>query len=250
MNIRTIKTAKIRAGMHSLTDFLDTYITELVEGSVVAIAAKVVSICEGSLVPMDGANKDDIIKQQTAYYLPVASNPYNVTISITHNMLVAAGGVDESNADGNYILWPVDRQASVNAIREHLAKKFGLTDVGVVMTDSTTRPFQWGTTGLGIAYSGFNPLKSYIGTPDIFGREMQFQNNNIMNGLAAAAVLLMGEGSEQTPLAIVTDVPFVEFQPRNPQPEELAKLKISIDEDIYAPLLKNAPWKKGDQVQE
>ena len=117
------------------------------------------------------------------------------------------------------------------------------------MTDSTTRPFQWGTTGLGIAHSGFAALKSYIGTTDIFGREMMFQNNNIANGLAAAAVLLMGEGSEQTPLAVIEDVSFVEFQPRNPSTEELAKLHISIDEDIYSPLLKNTPWKKGDLAE-
>ncbi|HSW81536.1 MAG TPA: coenzyme F420-0:L-glutamate ligase [Candidatus Saccharimonas sp.] len=249
MNVRTIKTDKIRPGDCTITEFLDKYIVELHEGTVVAIAAKVVSMCENRVVPMAGVEKNDIIKQQTAYYLPREDNPYNVTLSITHNLLVAAGGVDESNADDNYVLWPADLQASVNQIRGHLAQKFNLKSIGVVMTDSTTRPFQWGTTGLGIAHSGFAALKSYIGTPDIFGREMMFQNNNIMNGLAAAAVLLMGEGSEQTPLAIIQDVPFVEFQPRNPTDQELATLRISIDEDIYSPLLKNTPWQRGDLAE-
>lgn len=249
MNVQTIKTNKIRPGDCTLTDFLDTYITELHEGTVVAIAAKVVSMCENRAVPMAGIEKDDLIKQHTAYYIPHKDNPFNVTLSIAHNLLVAAGGIDESNADDNYILWPADLQASVNQIREHLAQKFDLKNLGVVMTDSTTRPFQWGTTGLGIAHSGFLALKSYIGTPDIFGREMMFQNNNIMNGLAAAAVLLMGEGSEQTPLAIIQDVPFVQFQPRNPTADELATLRIGIDEDIYRPLIKNAPWLRGDLTE-
>jgi F420-0:gamma-glutamyl ligase len=249
MNVRTIKVSKVRPGDCTLTEFLDTYITELHEDTVIAIAAKIVSMCENRAVPMTGIEKNDLVKQHSAYYLPREDNPYNVTLSIAHNLLVAAGGIDESNADGNYILWPADLQASVNYIRDYLTKKFGLKHLGVVMTDSTTRPFQWGTTGLGIAHSGFAALKSYIGTTDIFGREMMFQNNNIANGLAAAAVLLMGEGSEQTPLAVIEDVSFVEFQPRNPSTEELAKLHISIDEDIYSPLLKNTPWKKGDLAE-
>lgn len=248
MHVRVIKTEAIRAGDLSLTDFLDTYITALEERSVVAIATKIVSLCEGRVIAMDGVSKDELVKKETALYLPSNTNPYNVTISVTHNLLVASGGIDESNADGKYILWPADKQASANKIRAHLAKKFGLKEVGVILTDSTTRPFQWGTTGLAIAHSGFNSLKSYIGTHDIFGRELQFQMNNIMNGLAAAAVVVMGEGNERTPLALITEVPFVEFQPRDPSAEELGRLAISIEEDLYSPLLKNAPWETGDQA--
>jgi F420-0:gamma-glutamyl ligase len=35
---------------------------------------------------------------------------------------------------------------------------------------------------------------------------------NVADALAAAAVLVMGEGSEQTPLVVIGDVPFVTFQ--------------------------------------
>jgi len=55
----------------------------------------------------------------------------------------------------------------------------------------------------------------------------------------------MGEGSERTPLALISDLPFVQFQKRNPTPAELRGLKISMKKDLYAPLLKSAPWKKG-----
>jgi len=48
---------------------------------------------------------------------------------------------------------------------------------------------------------------------------------NVADALAAAAVLLMGEGKEQTPLAVLTDLPFVTFQDHNPSPAELAALK-------------------------
>lgn len=248
MNVTAIRTDKILPqGPPSLTGFLDTYITELSENTVVAIASKVVSICEGNVVLAEGADKDELIKKETMLFIPRKDNPYHVTLSVTRNLLVAAGGIDESNSGDYYVLWPKDKQASANAIREHLAAKFNLKNIGVVVTDSTTRPFQWGTTGLGIAHSGFKALKNYIGTQDIFGRQLQFQQNNIMNGLAAAAVLLMGEGNEQQPLAVITDIPFVEFESNNPTAEDLSMLAISMEEDIYSPLLKNAPWQKGEQ---
>jgi F420-0:gamma-glutamyl ligase len=65
-----------------------------------------------------------------------------------------------------------------------------------------------------------------------------------MDALAAASVFEMGEGAEQTPLAVITDLNKVEFQDRNPTQEELDFLKIDIEDDLYAPLLKSVEWKK------
>lgn len=247
MIVRPIKTRRVTPAVCTLTDLLDEALPKLPPKCIVVVAAKVISLCEGRVVPMEGADKDALIKQETDRYLPSSSNPYNVTISVTRGHLVASGGIDESNGDGHYILWPADLQTSANVIREHLCEKYDIEEAGVIITDSTTRPFQWGTTGLGIAYSGFVPLKDYRGTTDIFGRELVFQQNNLMNGLAAAAVALMGEGSEQTPLALITDIPSIQFQKRNPTEEELAALRITLEEDLYAPLLQNAPWRKGGQ---
>jgi F420-0:gamma-glutamyl ligase len=60
--------------------------------------------------------------------------------------------------------------------------------------------------------------------------------------LAAAAVFEMGEGAEQTPIAIIEDVDVefdnVDYTKNNP-------LEIKKEIDIYYPLIKNAPWKKG-----
>jgi F420-0:gamma-glutamyl ligase len=62
-----------------------------------------------------------------------------------------------------------------------------------------------------------------------------------MDGLAAAG-LVMGEGAEQTPLAIVREVTFVHFSPCGPTVEELAALRIAPEDDLYAPLLTRVPW--------
>jgi F420-0:gamma-glutamyl ligase len=68
---------------------------------------------------------------------------------------------------------------------------------------------------------------------------------NLSGGLGAAAVLTMGEGDEQTPLCLIEDVSFVEFQPRDPNADELAELKIPLEDDLFAPFLQNVPWENG-----
>ncbi len=138
-----------------------------------------------------------------------------------------------------------DIQTSANAIREHLCKKFDLKEVGVIITDSRATPLRWGVTGTVLAHSGFVAIKDYVGQNDLFGRQFAFEKLHVADSLAASAALVMGEGSEQTPLAVVTDVPFVDFQSRNPTQEELDSLIIAKEDDLYAPFLTSVKWEKG-----
>lgn len=243
MHVRSIKTHKIVSG--DLLAVLDRYIKKPAEGSVIAITSKIVSICEGSVVPVKGTDKQKLIEQESEYFITPAKSSYGISLSIKNNVLTPMAGVDESNANGFYILWPRDAQKTANEVREHFTKKFRLKKFGVVITDSRTTPLRYGTTGFALAHSGFNALHDYIGRPDIFGRKLKVTKSNIVDGLAGAAVLMMGEGKEQTPLALITELPFVQFQKRNPTTLEIRNLKIGIKKDLYAPLLNNAPWKKG-----
>ena len=241
MIVVPVKTHKISTS-DKLFGILDKYITELSENSVVAVTSKIVSITQGRVVKMEDADKDELIKQESQYYLPREENPYHVSLTITNNTLIASAGIDESNADGNYVLWPENPQNSANKIREHLQQKFKLKNVGVIITDSKTTPLRWGVTAIAIAYSGFEPLIDYIGKEDLFGRKFVFEKMSVIDNFASAAAVVMGEGAEQTPIAIFTDIPFVRFVEANPTGEEL---KISLEEDLYGTILKNAPWKKG-----
>ena len=65
------------------------------------------------------------------------------------------------------------------------------------------------------------------------------------SGLAAAAVAVMGEGAEQTPLCVIDDRPFVRFRGRNPTAGELGYLRIPFEEDLFAPFLGSVPWHVG-----
>lgn len=247
MQIKAIKTHKITAGDKDLFAILDKYLPKkLKEKSVLAITSKIISICEGRLVKIGDADKDELIKQESKLYLPRTQSKYNISFSITKNDMLAAGaGIDESNGNGYYILWPKDPQETVNKVRVYLKKRFGLKNVGVIITDSKTMPMRWGVIGIALAYSGFKPLKDYISKKDLFNRRFQFEKTSMIDSLATASTVVMGEGAEQTPLALIENVPFVEFQDTNPSKKDLESLKISIDEDIYGPFLKSAKWKKG-----
>ena len=244
MIITPVKTKILKGKSRSLIKFIDKNIDHLSDKSVVAITSKVVAILEGRLIPInDSMNKDEIVKQEADYYLPKIEK-YNLRLTIKDNVLIPSAGVDESNAFGNYILWPGNPYKSAREVRTYLAKKLKLKNVGVIITDSKTSPLRWGTTGVSIGHSGFHALNDYIGTADLFGRELKYTQANIVDGLAAAAVLVMGEGAEQTPLTICEDIENIKFSTGSPTKTERAHFNISLKEDLYYSILSKAGWKK------
>ncbi len=244
MNVTPIKTDIVTNRSTSLTAFLDRWVSALEERSILVITSKIVSLCEGSVAPKT-EDKLTLIKKEADQFLPPSENTYGIAMTIAHDLLIPAAGIDESNADGSYVLWPRNPQQTANDVRAYLIKRFGVKEVGVLITDSKTTPLRWGTTGVALAHSGFIGIKDFIGKPDLFGRHLEVTKVNVRDGLAASAVLVMGESNEQTPLAVVKDVPFVVFQPRDPSEEELTALHIDVDADVYGAILKRAPWQKG-----
>lgn len=245
MKVFALKTEKITVRKQTFFEILDKYLPSPKDGSILAVTSKIIAICEGSVVKAGTVDKKELAQNESELYIPLEKSKYDVLLTIKNGLLIATSGIDESNGNGYYILWPKNPQKTANEIRQYLVTRFKLKRVGVIITDSKTTPLRWGTSGITLAHSGFLALKNYIGQPDIFGRHLKMTKANIYDSISVAAVLVMGEGQEQTPLAIIEDLPFVTFQSRNPTPQELADLKISLADDLYAPLLLSAPWKKG-----
>ncbi|MEK7510158.1 MAG: coenzyme F420-0:L-glutamate ligase [Patescibacteria group bacterium] len=248
MRVNSIKTHKISSRDNNLFAILDRYLLGLRERSVVVITSKIVSICEGRVIKIGTVDKDELVRREAEYFLPKETNRYQFFLTIKNGILCPTAGIDESNGNGYYILWPENPQKTANEVRAYLSKKFSLKRVGVIITDSKTTPLRWGVTGTALAHSGFSALNDYRGKKDIFGRILKVTQVNAMDALASAAVLVMGEGREQTPLALIEDVPFVKFQNRNPTKQELKNLRIDIKEDIYSSLLTSVKWKKGEKA--
>lgn len=245
MKIYPIKTEKISVKQISLLKLADKYIKSLKEGSIVAFTSKVVSLCEGSAVKIGTVDKNELVKQEAELYIPAVLKKNSLGLTMKNNILIPGAGIDESNGNGYYTLWPKNPQNTANKLRIYLKNKFSLKKVGVIITDSRIVPLRWGTLGVAIAHSGFTCMKNYIGTPDLFGRILQVSTSNIADAIAISAVLIMGEGSEQTPLAIIEELDFVDFVNHNPKKDELSKLHVGLKDPMYAPFFKNVNWKKG-----
>jgi putative folate metabolism gamma-glutamate ligase len=252
MTITPIRTHKIYfpRDRGALFAILDRYLPALREGSVVAVTSKIVSICEGRVIRKRGVRKDALIRREADWFLLPEEGGSAHWLTIKNGVLIPTAGIDESNGAGYYILWPKNPQKTADRMRAHMKKRFGLRRTGVLITDSKTSPLRWGTTGVAIAWSGFEPLKDYIKKPDIFGRKMRVTKANLIDGLAAAAVVAMGEGNEQTPLAVIENAPFIRFVPRAPSRQEIKSIRIAADEDIYRPLLRNVQWQKGRRTSQ
>lgn len=249
MQITPVKTHKITDKDTNILDVIDTYINDMEENSILVVTSKIVSICEERIQKInhetEEEDKEKLVKNESEMFLDKNENQYGFYLTITQNLLIPTAGIDESNGNGYYILWPEKPYETANNIRKHLVEKFGVQNIGVIITDSKTTPLRWGTTGVSIAHSGFAALNDYMGKPDLFDRTMRVTKANVVDGLAAAAVVAMGEGQEQTPLAVISEITNIEFTNRDVTDEEISSLKINIDDDVYAPILKRAPWQKG-----
>lgn len=241
MLVQAIKTRKFLPPKDDLWDLLLS-IKSLKENSIVAVTSKVVAIGEGRCIPFEEITKDELAIKEADKYIPRDQSPGGwILHTIKNNMLIASSGVDESNGGNFYVLWPKDPQQSAKKIWEFLRKKFRVKSIGVIITDSRLIPLRRGVVGIAIGYFGFKPLKDYRKKKDIFGREFKMETSNLPDSLASAAVLEMGEGAEQTPIAIITEVPHIEFIAKSSDDD----FGIPEKEDMFYPFLSSVKWLKG-----
>lgn len=246
MNVIAIKTKLIEANKNAITEVLESSISNIEEGTIVAISSKIISLCEGNVLPLDGYSKEELIINESESYIPSEYSKYGVILTIKNGLLVPSAGIDESNTNGYYVMWPKSPQKTAQTCWEFLRTRFGVKNVGVIITDSTTSPLKWGVTGKSIAYCGFASVNSKVGEKDLFNKTLRQTRINVADGLAAAAVLCMGESIEQTPIALITGVPFIEFTDSPPSNEELEAQIIDMKDDLYGPLLTRGNWVKGE----
>ena len=237
MEIIPIKTRIVKPPKDDIYNVIDEFCPVLKEKDIFLITSKILAIHQGLCIPIDAIkNKDDLIRKEADVFIPRKECPGEyVILTVKNNTLIPSAGIDESNADGYYILWPKEPEKEAKRICEYLKKKFSLKKLAVIITDSHTIPMRFGVMGISIGFYGLNPLKDYRGKKDIFGREIKISRSNIVDALAAMGVLSMGEGNEKKPIVIIREADFVEFTNDEKYKESL----IPIKEDIYYPLLKN-----------
>lgn len=224
-------------------------VLKIPEKSIIAVTSKVVSVHEGRCVTKEEfPDKDELIKKEAEQYLARNFTPYGwVMHTIKNHMFIPSAGVDESNGNGYYILWPKDPKKSACELWEWARKEYGVREVGIVITDSHTIPMRRGVLGISLSHWGFAPVEDIRGEKDLFGREFAITTIDVADGLACAAVTVMGEGTAPIPLALISDVPFVRFI-TDPEKQEAASdfHDFPLDADLYGPFIKSVPWEKGE----
>lgn len=227
----TIKTHKIKPG-ESLYAILDGYITKLTENTIVAIASKIVSICENRIINKN-KNKTNLIRLESDLCFAAPPNTSNFHLTLKDNRLIPNAGIDESNCKNAYVLLPKNPQLTAKKVWQYLRKRYSLKNLGIIITDSNITPLRRGVTGIAIGWCGFKPIYDYTCQKDIFGRSLQVTQINLLDSLATVATLTMGEGKEQKPIVLIKNAPKINFQHRAPTRKEEQATCIDPKNDLF-----------------
>ncbi len=202
----------ILESMNNANEFLS-------EGDIVVVAQKVISKAEGRLIDLKLVNpsekslqiakqndKDprliELILNESVDILRLARGI--LIVETKRGLICANAGVDQSNVEksNDYAaLLPDDADLSARELRHSLKRKTGI-DVAVVITDTFGRPFREGQINVAIGIAGIQPIKSYIGTLDMYGKKLKVTEIAVVDEIASAAELQMGK-SERIPVVII-----------------------------------------------
>ncbi|MFU8818018.1 MAG: coenzyme F420-0:L-glutamate ligase, partial [Pseudomonadales bacterium] len=200
----------------------------LQNGDVLCIAQKIVSKAEGRMVRLatvtpspqaeELARETDkdprlvqlVLDESTEV---VRKKPGVLIVRHRLGLVGAHAGIDQSNiehgdgaGDDYALLLPEDPDASAQRLRQGLESASGAR-LGVIITDSSNRPWRLGTVGTAIGCAGIRALDDRRGGNDLFGRELKVTLINRADSLATAATLVMGETTERTPVALIRGLP-------------------------------------------
>jgi coenzyme F420-0:L-glutamate ligase/coenzyme F420-1:gamma-L-glutamate ligase len=197
----------------------------LVPGDILVIAQKIVSKAEDRLVRLatitpspeaialaaetekDPRLVELILRESTAV---LRKKPGVLIVRHRLGLVGAQAGIDQSNVehgdDEKALLLPEDPDASAARLRAGLHRLTGVAP-GIVVSDSMNRPWRLGTIGGAIGAAGLRVLDDRRGQFDIYGRELKVTLINRADSIATAAILLMGETTERTPVALVRGFP-------------------------------------------
>lgn len=202
---------------------LDEANIEPCDGDIIVVAQKVVSKSEGALVDLDkiSASREAHILADRTGRRPELCQVYidesqeilgtlgrHVICRHRLGFVCTAAGVDGSNvAAGNNLVTvlPLDPDASAQRIRAALRQIFG-TNLAVVITDSFGRKEREGSFDAAIGLAGMAGVERRS-QHDIFGRSM-VAIEDVVDEVAGAAALLMGQGDEGTPVVLARGVSY------------------------------------------
>lgn len=190
----------------------------LEDGDILVIAQKIFSKAEErvvklkEIVPSKEAREIAKTTKKSPKFVELVLKETNDVLKASSDVLLVKdkrgltcinAGIDKSNVEGrgNFALLPEDPDRSAQRCRAEIKKLTG-KNVAVVMCDTYSRPFRRGQVNFAIGLAGIDPFKDYRGKKDLFGQILKVKNIAVVDEIAAAAELLMGQGKEAMPVVI------------------------------------------------
>ena len=117
-------------------------------------------------------------------------------------------GIDASNVGGGRLLKLPEKPDSYaekigKAIEKKTKKK-----VSIIITDTNGRAFKEGQTNVAIGLYNIKPIRAWIGEKDLYGKVLEISEEAVVDEIAGAANLIMGEGGFGYPAVIVRGLDF------------------------------------------
>src|SRR5690625_5107922 len=174
------------------------------DGDVLCISTKVVSKALGLVVAPE--QRAAAVEASTVRTVARRRHTRVVTsvVQIRSGPVMAAGGVDSSNAPEGPLLLPEDPDACAAELHRELTAALGVR-LGVVLTDTSSRVWRVGVGDIALGTAGVASLEDLRGGRDGSGRPLTVTVRNLADELAAAADLVKGKAGGG-PLAIVRGV--------------------------------------------
>jgi coenzyme F420-0:L-glutamate ligase len=194
---------------------------QLHHGDIICVASKVVSVAERRIVYLKQKRVSNTARRLAVKYsmnqqlaqivLEQADSIWGgvrgFLLTVKQGILTANAGVDVKNSPiGTATLWPAHPNNSASGLRASLIRD-GNATIGVVIVDSRVTPLRLGTIGVAIGLSGFHTIRDERGKRDLYGRRVMFTQSNLVDDLACAAHLVMGERDERKGLVVIRDAP-------------------------------------------
>lgn len=192
----------------------------LQDGDVVVVSSKAVATAQGRVQELAKVRPSararriaaksgqapefvELVLRESSHVLSVSKG---VILTIRDGLICANAGADISNAPpGHAVLMPAKPDRAAEELRRALVEKSG-AKIGVIIADSNVKPLRLGTIGQAIGVAGIEPVVDCRGQPDLYGRPLQITFRAIADQLATAAQIVMGEGDERMPVAVVREV--------------------------------------------
>jgi len=191
----------------------------LEDDDIIAVSQKIISKADGltfdlsTITPSQRAKQIAKRSRKDPRLVELILKDSSRVLRVGKKMLVVArkdgficlnAGVDKSNVDGRhfYTRLPINADESAHKLRTELEQLTG-KKLAVIIGDTYSRPLRLGQVEFAIGVSGLDPIDDYRGRRDLFGYELKFKYVALADEIAAAAELVMGQGSEGVPVAIV-----------------------------------------------